>query len=209
MAGLRSVAGRPKATHMAITDMINGSAVAAVISDPRLPDNPIIDCNDAFVALTGYTREEVIGRNCRFLTGPESEPERRAQLRAGILEHRPVMVEIFNYRKNGERFRNAVLVAPIFDAEGRIEYYLGSQMEVFEAGALSQNRESARARIEALTERQRDVLVAMAAGKLNKQIAWEMGLAERTVKMHRAAMFQALGVRTGADAVRLAVEAGF
>ena len=194
---------------MAITDMINGSAVAAVISNPRLSDNPIIDCNDAFVALTGYAREEVIGRNCRFLTGPDSEPDRKEALRQGIHAQRPVMVEITNYRKNGERFRNAVLVAPIFDADGQIEYYLGSQMEVAGPDGMLQQRDSARARIEALTERQRAVLVAMAAGKLNKQIAWEMGLAERTVKMHRAAMFQALGVRTGADAVRLAVEAGF
>jgi PAS domain-containing protein len=59
---------------MAISDMIKGSLVAAVISNPRLPDNPIIACNGAFEALTGYAHDEVIGRNCRFLTGPDPSP---------------------------------------------------------------------------------------------------------------------------------------
>jgi PAS domain S-box-containing protein len=97
---------------MAVSDMIKGSLVAAVISDPRLPDNPIIACNSAFETLTGYTHDEVIGRNCRFLTGPDSEPELIEALREGIREHRPVMVEILNYKKNGAPFRNAVMVAP-------------------------------------------------------------------------------------------------
>jgi PAS domain-containing protein len=59
---------------MAISDMIKGSLVAAVISNPRLPDNPIIACNGAFETLTGYAHDEVIGRNCRFLTGPDPSP---------------------------------------------------------------------------------------------------------------------------------------
>ena len=193
---------------MAISDMISGSAVAAVISNPRLPDHPIIACNAAFEALTGYARSEVIGRNCRFLSGAGSEPELVEVLRAGIHEQRPVMVEILNYRKDGSPFRNAVMVAPIFDSEGRLEYFLGSQMEI--AGQAAEARSAAaRARIEALTPRQRTVLLAMARGLLNKQIAYELGLAERTIKMHRSALFQALGVRTAADAVRLAIEAGF
>lgn len=193
---------------MAISDMIKGSLVAAVISNPRLPDNPIIECNAAFEALTGYDRAEVIGRNCRFLTGEGSEPDLIEALREGIREHRPVMVEILNYKKNGQPFRNAVMVAPIFDSEGVLEYFLGSQMEIpDEAGAGRGN--AARDKVEQLSPRQRAVLLAMARGRLNKQIAYELGLSERTIKMHRAAMFQALGVRTAADAVRLAIEAGF
>ncbi|MBS0254069.1 MAG: PAS domain-containing protein [Proteobacteria bacterium] len=188
--------------------MIAGSAVAAVISNPRLPDNPIIECNDAFVALTGYTRDEIVGRNCRFLTGEDTEPWLIEALREGIREARPVMVEILNYKKNGQPFRNAVLVAPIFDASGALEYFLGSQMEIVDTGAGGRPA-AARALIEGLTPRQRTVLIAMAKGKLNKQIAYDMGLAERTVKMHRSALLQALGVRTTAEAVRLAIEAGY
>ncbi|MDP3676738.1 MAG: LuxR C-terminal-related transcriptional regulator, partial [Novosphingobium sp.] len=70
-------------------------------------------------------------------------------------------------------------------------------------------REAAHKRIIALSRRQREVLLQMASGKLNKQIAYELGLSERTIKMHRAAVFAALGVKTSADAIRLAIEAGY
>jgi PAS domain S-box-containing protein len=188
--------------------MISGSAVAAVISNPRLPDNPIIACNDAFVALTGYTREEIIGHNCRFLVGEGTEPELVETLRRGIREQRPVMVDILNYKKNGQPFRNAVLVAPVFDADGVLEYFLGSQMEVAQNDPANARAAAARAKLNLLTPRQREVLAAMAKGRLNKQIAFEMGLSERTIKMHRAAMLQAMDLRTTAEALRLAVEAG-
>lgn len=191
--------------------MIGSSPIAAVMSDPRLPDNPIVECNAAFVALTGYQREEIIGHNCRFLTGPGTEPWLIEMLRNGIRRRQPVMVEILNYKKDGTSFRNAVMVAPIFDAAGELEYFLGSQVEIAEdvARANDARREAAHARVAALSRRQREVLLHMAAGKLNKQIAYELGLSERTVKMHRAAVFTALGIKTSADAIRLAIEAGY
>ena len=191
--------------------MIGSSPIAAVMSDPRLPDNPIVECNAAFVALTGYQREEIIGHNCRFLTGPGTEPWLIETLRNGIRRRQPVMVEILNYKKDGTPFRNAVMVAPIFDTAGELEYFLGSQVEIAEdvARANDARREAAHARVAALSRRQREVLLHMAAGKLNKQIAFELGLSERTVKMHRAAVFTALGIRTSADAIRLAIEAGY
>ena len=195
---------------MSVQKMIANSPVAAIISDPRQPDNPIIDCNDAFVALTGYARADIIGRNCRFLKGPDTEPALSTLLRDAIREKRPALVEILNYRKDGTPFRNAVMVAPIFDANGAIEFFLGSQVGVEEPGAsLTARRATARERIDGLSDRQRTVLIAMAAGLLNKQIAWQLGLTERTVKMHRAALFQSLGVTTSAEAIRIAVEAGF
>lgn len=191
--------------------MIGSSPIAAVISNPRLPDNPIVECNAAFVALTGYSSDEIIGHNCRFLSGAGTEPWLTEMLRNGIRRRQPVMVEILNYKKDGTPFRNAVMVAPIFDAEGNLEFYLGSQIEIPEnvARANDARREAAHDRIAALSSRQREVLLQMAAGKLNKQIAYEIGLSERTVKMHRAAVFAALGVKTSADAIRLAIEAGY
>lgn len=197
---------------MPLTDLIDHSAVAAIICDARDPDMLIISCNAAFIALTGYPREEVVGRNCRFLRGPDTDPEVSRQLREAIRAGQPTMVEILNYRKDGTAFRNAVMVAPIFDAEGKVEYFLGSQVDVTERGALPEVRESMRAAaqdiIARLSRRQHQILVEMAAGKLNKQIAWDLDLSERTIKMHRSAMFRALGVKTSADAIRLAVEAG-
>ena len=195
---------------MAIGAMIENSLVAAVVSDPRLPDNPIVACNKAFVDLTGYSPDEIVGRNCRFLRGPGTEAALSEELRAGIAARVPVMVEILNYKKDGTPFRNAVMVAPIFDADGELEYFLGSQVEL-SAGA-DEVRKSravlAREKVESLPKRQREILECIAAGKLNKQIAWELQLSERTVKLHRAAVLKALGVRTSADAIRMAIEAG-
>ena len=191
--------------------MIGSSPIAAVISNPRLTDNPIVECNAAFEALTGYRRDEIIGNNCRFLTGKGTEPELTELLRDGIRRRQPVIVEILNYKKDGSPFRNAVMVAPIFGNSGELEYFLGSQVEIAEdvARANDVRREAARSRIAALSRRQREVLLLLASGKLNKQIAYQLGLSERTVKMHRAAVFAALGVKTSADAIRLAIEAGF
>jgi len=196
---------------MSVSLMIRSSPIAAVMSNPRLPDNPIVDCNEAFVTLTGYRSDEIIGHNCRFLSGESTEPWLTEMLRNGIRRRQPVMVEILNYKKDGTPFRNAVMVAPIFDTNGELEYFLGSQVEIAEdvARANDARRKLAHDRVVALSRRQREVLVHMAAGKLNKQIAFELGLSERTVKMHRAAVFAALGVKTSADAIRLAVEAGF
>ncbi|MCC6941617.1 MAG: PAS domain-containing protein [Novosphingobium sp.] len=196
---------------MSIAEMIASSPTAAVISNPRLPDNPIIACNDAFVELTGYAREEIIGRNCRFLRGAATEDDKALILREGIWRNQPVMVEILNYKKDGTPFRNAVMVAPIFDAAGEVEYYLGSQVEIGEdqAQANDVRRNGAAERVERLSRRQKEILVLMASGKLNKQIAYELSLSERTVKMHRSAVLKGLDVKTSADAIRVAIEAGF
>jgi len=193
----------------ALADMIAASPIAAVVSDPRQKDNPIIDCNQAFVDLTGYGRDEVIGRNCRFLAGPETEEALTNQLRSGIEARRPVMVEILNYKRDGTPFRNAVMVAPIFDADGELEYFLGSQVAVALPSSTADisRRERAQAHIRALTPRQQETLARMAAGKPNKQIAFEMEISERTVKMHVADVLRALKISTRADAIRLAVEA--
>ncbi len=196
---------------MPLPEMLEKSAIAAVLSNPRLPDNPIVECNRAFEELTGYSASEILGRNCRFLNGPETEPWLTETLRTGIRRRQPVMVEITNYRKDGTRFRNAVMVAPIFDDDGELMYYLGSQVEIpgEQARENDMRRQVAHEKIQALSARQRAVLVQMAAGKLNKQIAWELGLSERTVKMHRGAVLKALGVRTTAEAIRVAIEAGY
>lgn len=193
------------------SDLIASSSVAAVVSDPHQPDNPIVACNDAFIALTGFSRDEIIGHNCRFLAGPATEPWLTETLRTGIRLRQPVMVEILNYRKNGEAFRNAVMVAPVFGAKGEADYFIGSQIEIAD-GARRENdlrRQAAHKAMGRLSPRQREVLIEMARGKLNKQIAYDLEVAERTIKMHRAALFRSLGVQTTADAIRIAVEAGY
>ena len=201
---------QPSSVTARLKALIVDSPIASVISNPRIKDNPIIACNESFVKLTGYAEEEIVGRNCRFLAGPATEPWLTESIRSGVRKHRPVLVEILNYKRDGTPFRNAVLVAPMFDEAGELEFFLGSQVEL-EADAPTPNsirRMAAAVLVKALTPRQREVLEQMATGHLNKQIAFTLGLCEQTVKMHRARLMQRLGASTTADAIRIAVEAG-
>ena len=190
--------------------IIENSPVASVISDPSLKDNPIVASNDAFTNLTGYSRDEIVGRNCRFLSGPATEPWLTEEIRRGVKDRTPVLVEILNYKKDGTAFRNAVLVAPVFNEQDELVYFLGSQVEIDEdsAGISAQRRMRASQAIKGLSKRQREVLTLAAQGMLNKQIAYELGVKERTIKMHRAALMERLGAPTAADMIRMAVEAG-
>ena len=198
------------ALDMKFSAMIQHSPIASVVSDPRLADNPIIACNNPFMELTGYSEDEIVGRNCRFLAGPDTEPWLTARISKAVADRKPTLVEILNYKKDGTPFRNAVLVAPIFDEFGELEFFLGSQVELdMDApGTSSPRRRQAAALIKTLSPRQLEVLAQMAKGLLNKQIAYVLSLSEKTVKMHRSLLIQKLGVPTSADAVRIAVEAG-
>ena len=191
--------------------LVSDSPIPSVISNPRLPDNPIVACNTAFCDLTGYSSEEVLGRNCRFLSGPGTEPWLSEEIRRSVREHRPVLVEILNYKRSGEPFRNAVLVAPIYDEDDDLLYFLGSQIEIGAdaPSATTMRRIRAAELVRKLSMRQGQVLKYVANGLLNKQIAGQLGLAEKTVKMHRAILMNRLGLHTTADLIRLAVEAGF
>lgn len=190
--------------------LVTDSPIPSVISDPRLPDNPIVACNAPFCELTGYSPTEVVGRNCRFLSGPATEPWLTDEICRGVREHRSVLVEILNYKRNGQPFRNAVLVAPIYDEQDALLYFLGSQLEIdADASAPSNMRRiHAAEKVKALSPRQGQVLKLVASGLLNKQIAAKLDLAEKTVKMHRAILMNRLGLHTTADLIRLAVEAG-
>jgi len=101
-----------------------------IITDPHQPDNPIIFANRAFVEMTGYEREELIGRNCRFLQGPETDPDAIADIRQAIAETREAATEVLNYRKDGSTFWNALFVSPVFDDDGALVYFFGSQLDV-------------------------------------------------------------------------------
>lgn len=186
------------------------SPIASVISNPRLPDNPIEVANDAFFELTGYPETEVLGRNCRFLAGNGTEPWLTERIREGVRTRRPVLVDILNYKRDGAPFRNAVLVTPLFGQDGTLEWFLGSQVELADdsTSVFIGRREKAVMAVKSLPPRQRQVLEHIARGLLNKQIAWELGISEKTVKMHRALLMERLGVPTSADLIRLAVEAG-
>lgn len=189
--------------------MVAKSSLAFIVSNPRLFDNPIIICNDAFTKMTGYSRDEVIGRNCRFLRGQDTQPEATEKLRNGIFNNENLLVEILNYKRDGSSFRNAVMIAPMFDDDGELAYFLGSQMELPRKTARAQptRRLMAIRTINLLSQRQKSVLVEVAKGLKNKQIAHVLQISQSTVKMHRSNILSKLGVSTTAEAIRLAVEA--
>jgi PAS domain S-box-containing protein len=87
-----------------------------VVSDPNLPDNPLVLVNPAFCRMTGYQAAELLGRNCRLLQGPQTDPESVAILRRALDARREVTVDLLNYRRNGDAFWSEVFVAPVFSA---------------------------------------------------------------------------------------------
>ena len=193
-----------------LIESIRASPIAMVLTNPRRADNPIEIANSAFCSLTRYSEAEVVGRNCRFLAGENTESWISQQIRDAIQHRHPVLVDILNYRRDGTSFRNGVMIAPLFDGSGELAYFLGSQVDLGldQEAALSVRRARASALVAGLPPRQLQVLRAMSAGLLNKQIAHQLGIAEKTVKMHRALLLERLGVATSAEAIRVAVEAG-
>lgn len=106
--------------------------MAICICDPHEEDLPIVYCNQAFVDLTGYEREEIVGRNCRFLQGADTARSAASRLRYAIENRVYTVVDILNYRKDGSEFWNAVHVGPIFDEDGKLAYFFGSQWDITE-----------------------------------------------------------------------------
>jgi len=98
-----------------------------LVTDPNLPDNPITYANPAFEWMTGYSAEEVIGRNCRFLQGEDREQPAVQELREAIREGRYLTVVLRNYKKDGTPFWNELSVSPVYDEAGRLTRYVGVQ----------------------------------------------------------------------------------
>nr|AML78657.1 putative LOV domain-containing protein [Physocarpus opulifolius] len=100
-----------------------------VITDPRLPDNPIIFASDSFLELTEYSREEILGRNCRFLQGPETDPATVKKIRDAIDGQTEVTVQLINYTKTGKKFWNVFHLQPMRDQKGEVQYFIGVQLD--------------------------------------------------------------------------------
>ncbi len=101
-----------------------------ILTDPRQDDNPIVFANKAFLDLTGYEESEIIGRNCRFLQGADTDRAAVADLRDAVARREAISLEILNYKRDGSAFWNAVFIAPVFDDHGELIYFFASQLDV-------------------------------------------------------------------------------
>ena len=115
-----------------LTQILDGSVNGITLSDPDQDDNPIVYANKAFEQITGYSKEETVGRNCRFLHDQAKDQEELQPIRDAIKNAHPVEVTLKNFRKNGELFYNRLSIAPLFDNEGQLIYFLGVQYDVTE-----------------------------------------------------------------------------
>lgn len=151
---------------------VHATRMPMIITNPRLPDNPVVFVNESFVRLTGYPKEEIIGRNCRFLQGPDSDPKTIRALHDAVERMQPIEVDIRNYRKDGEPFWNRLLMAPVFDADQRLAYFFASQVDVtIERERLTGlERDNAAlmaeltSRLRTQQERERELALALKAG---------------------------------------------
>ncbi len=109
---------------------MRGTRMAMVITDPRQVDNPIVFANQAFQTLTGYTRDEIVGRNCRFLQGADTDPVAVRAIREAVASGESVQIDILNYRKDGSTFWNALYLSPVRGEDGDIQFFFASQLDV-------------------------------------------------------------------------------
>ncbi|SJM96556.1 PAS domain-containing protein [Crenothrix polyspora] len=116
----------PQILSSILDECVNGVTLA----DPDLEGTPIVYANKAFETLTGYSQEEIVGYNCRFLQGEDREQEARFQIAEAIKTHKPIEVTLRNYRKNGELFFNRLKITPLLSRKGQVIYYLGVQYDV-------------------------------------------------------------------------------
>ena len=143
-----------------------GAAVLAmptgiVICDPNLPDCPIIYANPAFYRITGYAEEEVIGRNCRFLQGPGTNPRHIQAMRDAIEQGKAIDVEIVNHRKDGSRFVNELHLSPVLGEDGEVRYIFGIQHDVSAREQFARDAERARRAAERANAEKSDFLAFM------------------------------------------------
>ncbi len=101
-----------------------------VLTDPNLPDNPITYANPAFIELTGYEMDEIVGKNCRFLQGRDLNQENIQSIKNAIKKGESITTIIRNYKKSGELFYNELTISPVYDVSNKLVNFIGVQNDV-------------------------------------------------------------------------------
>jgi PAS domain S-box-containing protein len=144
---------------------VRATRMPMVITNPSLPDNPIVFANEAFQILTGYARNEIIGFNCRFLQGPDTDRGQIDLVRQAIETGISIDVDLLNYRKDGTTFWNALYLSPVRNDQGDVIYFFASQMDVTERVEAQATIAKQKAIIEAEVERRTSDLNAALEAK--------------------------------------------
>lgn len=110
--------------------LVGGLSEVFCLTDPNQHDNPIIYASEEFYRLTGYGRDDVIGRNCRFLQGPNTQRGSVARLRENLESGKRACEAFLNYRRDGRPFINLLMIAPLHDDKGNVKYHIGAQVDV-------------------------------------------------------------------------------
>lgn len=144
----------PEARDRSRMEFLRDRAVLATemsftISDPRRDDDPLAWVNPSFERLTGYPLDEVIGRNCRFLQGPNTDRGSVRRMREALRERRPITEVLLNYRRDGTAFWNQISISPVHDGDGELVNFVGVQNDVTERVVVEQERRAALADAEA------------------------------------------------------------
>jgi len=138
---------------------LNIAKSGVIVTDCSQPDDPIVYCNKAFEELTGYTRDEIIGHNCRFLQGNDNLEEQKKMIRNALLLGQSCTVEIKNYKKDGTLFWNELHLEPIKDETNRIIYYVGVQNDITRLKLIDQQLRAEKLKVKKhLVEQQHSLL---------------------------------------------------
>jgi PAS domain S-box-containing protein len=163
---------------------VRATRMPMIITNPRLPDNPVVFANNAFCRLSGYAREEILGRNCRFLQGPQTDPATVRRIHDSVARVESIEIDIRNHRKDGEPFWNRLLMAPVFDTEGVLAYFFASQVDVTIERQRLQGLESSNAslmaeltdRLRIQEEQERELAFTLKAARFG---TWSLEIADR------------------------------
>ena len=166
---------------------IDEAPVGITIADANRPDEPMVYINDAFERLTGYSKERVVGQNCRFLQGEDSDPDAIAAMRKAVDAGESVSVELLNYRKDGEPFWNRVDIAPVHDTDGEVSHFVGFQTDITERKEAEMQVKRERRNLEHLLARINGLL---------KDVTRELVGAERRAEVEQAVCDSVAAVNT-------------
>lgn len=134
-----------------LSKAIDHTRVGVTITDPNQEDNPIVFVNDGFTTITGYERDEILGKNCRFLQGEKTDKEHVRQIKEAIQNRESISIEVLNYTKEGKPFWNSLHIEPIYIEEEKQYYFIGTQKDISAQRKVEEDLKTSHAEITALS----------------------------------------------------------